>query len=68
MTIRIGISGWRYEGWRGVFYPKGLAQARELEFASRQVQTIEINGSHYSLQTLQSYRDWYDATPANGCS
>ncbi|MGY8526789.1 DUF72 domain-containing protein [Paracidovorax citrulli] len=65
MTIRIGISGWRYEGWRGVFYPKGLKQARELEFASRAVDTIEINGSHYSLQTLQSYRSWYDDTPEN---
>lgn len=65
MTIRIGISGWRYEGWRGVFYPKGLAQARELEFASRAVDTIEINGSHYSLQTIDSYRAWHDATPDN---
>ena len=46
MTIHIGISGWRYEGWRGVFYPKGLTQARELEYASRAVDTIEINGSH----------------------
>jgi uncharacterized protein YecE (DUF72 family) len=61
--VRIGISGWRYEGWRGVFYPKGLAQRRELEFASRQVQTIEINGSHYSLQTIESYRAWHAATP-----
>lgn len=63
MTIRIGISGWRYEGWRGVFYPKGLAQRRELEFASRAVSTIEINGSHYSLQTLDSWRAWHHATP-----
>jgi len=63
--IRIGISGWRYAGWRGVFYPKKLAQARELEFASRAVQTVEINGSHYSLQTLSSYRAWHDATPAD---
>ncbi|SAK97139.1 hypothetical protein AWB77_05697 [Caballeronia fortuita] len=62
--IRIGISGWRYAGWRGVFYPKGLAQARELEFASRAVQTVEINGSHYSLQSVASYRAWRDATPA----
>ncbi|WP_250453161.1 DUF72 domain-containing protein [Caballeronia sp. ATUFL_M2_KS44] len=61
--IRIGISGWRYAGWRGVFYPAKLAQARELEFASRAVQTVEINGSHYSLQTLSSYRAWHDATP-----
>ena len=50
MTIRIGISGWRYEPWRGVFYPKGYAQRRELEFASRAFPTIEINGSFYSLQ------------------
>lgn len=63
MTIHIGISGWRYAGWRGVFYPKGLAQARELAYASRAVDTIEINGSHYSLQTVGSYRSWYDATP-----
>ena len=63
MTIHIGISGWRYEGWRGVFYPKGLAQARELAYASRAVDTIEINGSHYSLQTIGSYRSWHAATP-----
>jgi uncharacterized protein YecE (DUF72 family) len=61
--IRIGISGWRYEPWRGVFYPKGLAQHRELEFASRQLPTIEINGSFYSLQRPESYRAWYDDTP-----
>ena len=63
MTIRIGISGWRYEGWRGVFYPPGLAQARELEFASRAVATIEINGTHYSLQSADSFRAWHNATP-----
>ena len=63
MTIRIGISGWRYEGWRGVFYPKGLRQTGELAFASRAVDTIEINGSHYSLQTIESYRSWREATP-----
>lgn len=61
--IRIGISGWRYAGWRGVFYPAKLKQAQELEFASREVQTIEINGSHYSLQSPQSYTRWYEATP-----
>ena len=63
MAIRIGISGWRYEGWRGVFYPKGLRQASELSFASRAVDTIEINGSFYSLQTIDSYRAWRDETP-----
>ncbi|MBA3564102.1 MAG: DUF72 domain-containing protein [Gammaproteobacteria bacterium] len=64
-NIRIGISGWRYGPWRGKFYPKGLAQRRELEFASRQVNSIEINGSFYSLQTPQSYHDWYEQTPAD---
>jgi uncharacterized protein YecE (DUF72 family) len=61
--IRIGISGWRYAPWRGVFYPDGLAQHRELEYASRQLPTIEINGSFYSLQRPESYAAWYAATP-----
>ena len=61
--LRIGLSGWRYAGWRGVFYPPKLAQSRELEFASQKVQTIEINGSFYSLQSPQSYTNWYDVTP-----
>jgi len=65
MTIRIGISGWRYPPWRGVFYPKGLPQRRELEFAARCFGSIEINGSFYSLQTPASYADWHDATPAD---
>ncbi|SEW21871.1 DUF72 domain-containing protein [Luteibacter sp. 329MFSha] len=60
---RIGISGWRYTPWRGVFYPKDLAQRRELEFASRQFPTIELNGSFYSLQRPESYQAWYDETP-----
>lgn len=62
-TIRIGISGWRYEPWRRVFYPENLAQHRELEFASRAFPSIEINGSFYSLQTPESYAAWYAATP-----
>jgi uncharacterized protein YecE (DUF72 family) len=61
--IRIGISGWRYEPWRGVFYPKKLPQRRELEFASRMMQTIEINGSFYSLQRPEFYAEWHDQTP-----
>lgn len=64
-SIRIGISGWRYKGWRNSFYPPHLVQARELAFASRALQTIEINGSHYALQTPKSYQSWHDATPAN---
>jgi uncharacterized protein YecE (DUF72 family) len=63
MATRIGISGWRYEPWRGIFYPPDLAQARELEFAARAFSTIEINGSFYSLQTPKSYAAWRDATP-----
>src|SRR4051812_14079358 len=59
----VGISGWTYKPWRGEFYPKGLAQKRELEYASRQVNSIEINGSFYSLQNPDSYRKWYEAVP-----
>lgn len=65
MQTRIGISGWRYEPWRGVFYPKDLPQRAELEYASRQFNSIEINGSFYSLQTPKSYQLWYDSTPEN---
>lgn len=61
--VRIGISGWRYEPWRKVFYPDDLAQHRELEFASRAFPTIEINGSFYSLQSPASYAAWHEATP-----
>jgi uncharacterized protein YecE (DUF72 family) len=61
--IRIGISGWRYPGWRGIFYPKELPQHRELEFASGAFSSVEINGSFYSLQRPSSYKRWYDATP-----
>ena len=61
--LRIGISGWRYEPWRRVFYPPGLAQRRELEFASRQLNSIEINGSFYSLQDVSNWQRWYSETP-----
>ena len=63
--IRIGISGWRYPPWRKVFYPPDLTQKRELEFASRALPTIEINGSFYGLQRPSSYLAWYDQTPDN---
>lgn len=63
MTIRIGISGWRYAPWRGEFYPPGLVQRRELEYAAGCFPTIEINGSFYSLQSPDSYTAWHDATP-----
>jgi uncharacterized protein YecE (DUF72 family) len=61
--IRIGISGWRYKGWRGTFYPKGLAQRRELEFAAQHFDTIELNGSFYSLQRPQNFLQWHEETP-----
>jgi uncharacterized protein YecE (DUF72 family) len=61
--IRIGISGWRYEPWRGVWYSEGLPQRRELEFCGRHFPTVEINGSFYSLQRPEYYADWYRETP-----
>jgi len=63
-TIRIGVSGWRYAPWRGNFYPKGLPQHAELEFAARAFPSLEINGSFYSLQRPSSWQTWYEATPA----
>ena len=63
MAIRVGISGWRYAPWRGVFYPPGLVQRRELEYAAARFGSVEINGSFYSLQAPASYRCWHDATP-----
>jgi uncharacterized protein YecE (DUF72 family) len=61
--IRIGTSGWVYPPWRGTFYPKGLAHRRELEYLARQVNSVEINGSFYSLQRPERYRGWRDQTP-----
>jgi uncharacterized protein YecE (DUF72 family) len=61
--IRIGISGWRYKPWRGVFYPTELPQRAELHYASRMMSTIEINGSFYSLQRPESYARWHAETP-----
>ena len=61
--IRIGISGWRYEPWRGVFYPQDLVQRRELEYCGLHFSTIEINGSFYSLQRPEYYEQWYRDTP-----
>ena len=61
--IRIGISGWRYAPWCGVFYPKDLVQRDELAYASRHFPSIELNGSFYSLQRPESYAGWREATP-----
>ena len=62
-VARVGISGWRYPPWRGEWYPKGLPQRRELEFSSARLNSIELNGSFYSLQRPSSYLSWYDDTP-----
>jgi len=59
----IGISGWTYAPWRGVFYHEDLPQRDELAFASRQFRSIEINGTHYALQKPTTFRQWYDVTP-----
>jgi|SRR5688572_16403089 len=59
----IGISGWTYAGWRGVFYPPKLAHRRELEYASRTFNSIEINGTFYRLQRPENFVHWRDQTP-----
>lgn len=63
--IRIGTSGWTYPHWRGAFYPPGLPHRAELAYAARQFNSLELNGSFYSLQTPASYRRWFEATPPN---
>jgi uncharacterized protein YecE (DUF72 family) len=65
VRIQIGISGWTYAPWRGVFYPKGLAHREELAFAAKVFPTIEINGTHYSLQRPKSFLHWAGETPAD---
>jgi uncharacterized protein YecE (DUF72 family) len=62
-TIRVGIGGWTYEPWRKTFYPADIAQSRELDYASRQVTSIEINGTFYRLQKPAVFAKWHDATP-----
>jgi uncharacterized protein YecE (DUF72 family) len=61
--IRVGIGGWVFKPWRGAFYPKNLPQAQELSYASRQLTSIEINGTFYRTQTPASFRKWADETP-----
>jgi uncharacterized protein YecE (DUF72 family) len=62
---RVGISGWRYAPWRGEFYPSKLPQNPELNFVAQCVNSVEINGSFYSLQRPNAYRQWYDNTPSD---
>lgn len=61
--IRIGISGWQYEGWEGSFYPEKLSARKQLPFAAGHVNSIELNGSFYSLQKPPSFKKWSDETP-----
>ena len=62
-SIRVGVGGWTFAPWRGSFYPEGLAQKRELEHASRQLTSIEINGTYYGSQKPESFVKWHDETP-----
>ena len=59
----IGISGWTFPPWRGTFYPKGVTQKKELEYASRKLSSIEINGTFYALQKPSTFQKWYSETP-----
>lgn len=61
--IRIGVGGWTFEPWRGSFCPEGLPQKRELEYASRKLTSIEINGTYYGSQKPESFAKWYEETP-----
>src|SRR5689334_23800651 len=61
--IRVGVGGWTYESWRGPFYPEDLPQKRELEYASRKLTSIEINGTYYRTQKPESFAKWHDETP-----
>ena len=63
MSIYVGIGGWVFEEWRDSFYPKGLSQKRELEYASRHLTAIEVNGTYYGSQKPESFARWHDETP-----
>ena len=63
MGIYVGVGGWVFEAWRDNFYPKGLSQKRELEYASRKLTAIEINGTYYGSQRPESFARWHDDTP-----
>lgn len=62
-TIRVGIGGWTYEPWRGTFFPADLPHKQELEYASRQFPSIEVNGTYYGLQKPDSFARWHAETP-----
>jgi uncharacterized protein YecE (DUF72 family) len=62
-TIRVGVGGWTFEPWRGVFFPDGLAQSKELEYAASKLTTIEINGTYYRTQSPSTFAKWAGETP-----
>jgi uncharacterized protein YecE (DUF72 family) len=62
-TIRVGIGGWTFEPWRGVFYPKGLPHSQELKYASERLTSIEVNGTFYSTQSPKTFRKWASEAP-----
>jgi len=62
-NVRIGVGGWTYEPWRGTFYPAGMAQKLELNYASRKLTSIEINGTYYRTQKPETFAKWHDETP-----
>ena len=62
-NIYVGIGGWTYEPWRGVFYPNGLPHARELQYAAERLTSIEVNGTFYRTQTPKTFRDWASQVP-----
>jgi len=62
-NIYVGVGGWNFAPWRGPFYPKGLVQAQELHYASRQLTSIEINSTFYGLQKPATFQKWHDETP-----
>ena len=62
-SIRVGVGGWTFEPWRGSFYPAGLPHKRELEYASRQLTSIEVNGTYYGAQKPESFARWREETP-----
>ena len=65
MTIYVGVGGWVFEEWRDNFYPKGLSQKKELEYASRHLTAIEVNGTYYGSQKPESFARWHDETPGD---
>jgi len=62
-AIRVGVGGWTFEPWRDNFFPKGLAHKKELEYASRRLTSIEVNGTYYSTMKPASFKKWHDETP-----